>query len=105
MILFTQKDRKNLPPLYAQNGKDEETIAYVKLFTPDSQWTWYILEFDGDDTMFGYVEGLEKELGYISLKEIQSIRGPLGLPVERDLYFKPTKLSEIAPQLFRKDSE
>lgn len=36
---------------------------------------------------FGYVIGLEAELGYFSLSELEQIRGALGLPVERDLYF------------------
>ena len=31
------------------------------------------------------VDGFEKELGYFSLRELESARGPLGLPIERDL--------------------
>ena len=27
------------------------------------------------------------EWGYVSLKELQSITGPMGLKIERDLYF------------------
>jgi hypothetical protein len=57
-------------------------------------------EFDGNDTFFGLVDGLEKELGYFSLSELQSVRGPLGLPIERDLYWRPKTLKEIAPELF-----
>jgi hypothetical protein len=67
----------------------------VKLFTPDGQWTWYGIEFDGKDIFFGYVKGFEAELGYFSLKELEGVRGHLGLPVERDKWFKPTKLSEV----------
>ena len=75
-------------------------VALVKFFTPDSSWTWYATEFDGDDTFFGLVDGHEKELGYFSLRELQSVRGPLGLPIERDLYWQPRPLREIAPELF-----
>jgi hypothetical protein len=28
------------------------------------------------------------ELGYLMLSEIEDVRGKLGLPVERDLYFR-----------------
>jgi hypothetical protein len=66
-----------------------------KFFTPDSQWTWYVLEFDGEDIFFGYIVGFEAELGYFSLSELESVRGPWGLPIERDLYFKPAPLSEV----------
>lgn len=94
MKLITQADRKRLPALYAQDGKPD-AVAYVKFFTPDSNWTWYASEFDGKDTFFGVVDGFDKELGYFSLSELESVRGGLGLPVERDRWFKPTKLSEL----------
>ena len=63
--------------------------------TPDSNWTWYVTEFDGKDTFFGLVDGFEKELGYFSLSELESVKGPLGLKIERDVYFKPMKLKDL----------
>ncbi len=98
MKLLTKASRKQLPPLYSQDGKGGEAVAYVKFFL--GGYTWWATEFDGQDTFFGLVEGHEKELGYFSLSELQSVRGPMGLPAERDLHFHPTKLSEIAPELF-----
>ena len=98
MKLLTKEIREQLPPLYSQDGKGGKTIAYVKYFI--AGWTWYATEYDGEDTFFGLVEGREKELGYFSLSELQQVKGPLGLPIERDLYFKPTPLEAIAPELF-----
>ena len=40
-----------------------EAIAHVKFFTPDSNWTWYATEFDGEDTFFGLVQGFETPFG------------------------------------------
>jgi hypothetical protein len=57
-------------------------------------------EFDGEDTFFGLVEGQEKELGYFSLAELSSVRGPMGLAIERDLHWTPKTLAEIAPEMF-----
>ena len=57
-------------------------------------------EFDGEDTFFGLACGLEKELGYFSLSELESVRGPMGLEIEPDLYWEPKTLAEIAPELF-----
>ena len=98
MRLMPKKIRDVLPPLYSQDGKGGKAIAYVKYFI--SNWTWYATEFDGDDTFFGLVDGLEKELGYFSLSELESIKGPLGLPIERDLYWMPKTLAEVAPEMF-----
>jgi hypothetical protein len=87
--------RAVLPKLYNNEHKRMQAIAPIKFFTPDSNWTWYPTEFDGEDMFFGLVSGFEVELGYFSLKELESIRGALGLPVERDLYFTPQTLAEL----------
>jgi len=100
MKLLTQEIREKLPPLYSQEKLGGKAVAYVKFFTPDSNWTWWAIEFDGEDLFFGLVEGHCRELGYFSLSELQSLCGPLGLPVERDLYWQPKSLEEIAPDLF-----
>src|SRR6266513_1908850 len=83
-----------LPPLYSQEH-EEDPLVMCKFFTPDSNWTFYTLEFDGEDLLFGWVVGFEKELGYFRLSELAEARGPFGLPIERDLHFSPTKLSEV----------
>ena len=60
-----------------------------------SSWTWYASEFDPEEGLFfGVVVGLEREFGYFSLEELEGIRGPGGLTIERDLYWTPTPLKE-----------
>ena len=103
MKLMTKEIRKKLPRLYEQDDKGGGAVAYVKFFTPDSSWTFWATEFDGEDTFFGLVDGQFKELGYFSLNELQKVHGPMGLPIERDLYWKPKTLKEIAPELFTHD--
>lgn len=98
--LLTPELRAELPELYATEATPmAEKLAVAKFFTPDSNWTWYAVEFDGKDTFFGLVEGFESEYGYFSLSELESARGPLGLPIERDLYFEPTPLVELDSNL------
>jgi hypothetical protein len=95
MHLLTKAIRRRLPPLYANEKQGTEALAIVKFFTPDSSWTWYVSEFDGDDLFFGLAVGAEPELGYFRLSELQTVRGALGLPVERDRYFEATPLREL----------
>jgi len=94
--LLTKAARKALPKLYSQDGKGKAALCQVKFFTPDSSWTWYASEFDGDDTFFGLCDDGQggAELGYFSLAELQSVRGRLGLKVERDAHWSPKPLSE-----------
>jgi len=93
--LLDEESRNRLPKLYSQEKLGMNATAQVKFFTPDAQWIWYASEFDGEDTFFGLVVGDEIELGYFSLAELQSVRGGMGLPVERDRYFTPTTLKEM----------
>jgi hypothetical protein len=110
MKLLPQKIRKVLPPIYGQDGKGAAAIVYAKFFTPSSSWSWYategeaILDESGNEVdfqFFGLVQGHCEELGYFNLRELEEVRGPMGLPIERDLHFTPTTLGQIAPHLFK----
>jgi hypothetical protein len=99
---------KSLPALYSQENTPDPMVV-CKFFTPDAGWTWYAIEgspvdangyYDTDKPkvdflFFGLVSGFEVELGYFSLSELKTVRGAFGLPVERDRYFEPTRLSAI----------
>ncbi|MDC0935065.1 DUF2958 domain-containing protein [Pirellulales bacterium] len=88
-----------IPPLYGAE-QQSDPVALLKWFAPDSSWSWYVVEFSPEErTCFGLVDGHEAELGYFSLAEIEQLRGPLGLPVERDVCFAPTPLSEVRREL------
>jgi len=96
--LMTPEIRELLPPLFSNEDKGLDAVAPIKYFAPASGWTWYATEFDGEDILFGLVVGYEVELGSFSLSELQSVRGGLNLPVERDLYYKPKTLRELIDQ-------
>ncbi|WP_442894178.1 DUF2958 domain-containing protein [Bradyrhizobium sp. AZCC 1721] len=90
--MFTVADQVQLL-VNALNGGDHFPV--VKLFTPDAGATWLISEVDPDDPdrLFGLCDlGLGyPELGYLSLAEITAVKGPLGLPIERDRTFVADK--------------
>ena len=75
------------------NGKrrDDDHVPVVKFFNPVGAATWLVTEMDPEDNdyLFGLADlGMGfPELGGISLSELQGYRGPLGLGIERDLYF------------------
>jgi hypothetical protein len=93
MELLPESIAQQIPPLYAQE-QSPDPIAHVKFFTTDSNWIWYVTEYDAQDIFFGLVQGFEEELGYFSLHELESI-DPMGLGIERDLNFQPTPLSQL----------
>ena len=82
-------------PKIRDTAEEMDPVCRVKLFYPDFNWTWYVIESDGQDECFGLVEGWEVELGSFSLEELFNTKGKLGCPIEMDLYFKPDRLSEI----------
>jgi hypothetical protein len=79
--------------LIANGATEIETdhVPVLKLFSPLGAATWLATELDADgDTLFGIADlGFGcPELGAFSLSEIASVRLPLGLGIERDLYFR-----------------
>jgi hypothetical protein len=97
MELLTAEMRARLPALYSQEHNQDPTV-HCKFFTPDSNWTWLVTEGSAEDDdflLFSYVIGLEEEWGYFVLSELESARGPLGVAIERDLYFQPGPFSKV----------
>lgn len=82
----------------------EEEQVVCKFFTPDANWTWYAVSASrdpetGDVQFFGLVDGLEQELGYFWLSQLESVRGALGLLVERDLHWQSQSLFSLMEKL------
>jgi hypothetical protein len=99
-MMLRKEDLKNLPPLYAQDGKGDAATVWVKFFCPWNQWTWFATEFCPETrTFFGLVVGQETELGYFSLDELESVRGRWGLKIERDRHFEPVTLGTLRRRL------
>lgn len=92
---------KELVARFAKVGRQEEksaeeAVVIAKFFTPWSSWSWFCTEYSPEDrTFFGYVKGLENELGYFNLDELEAIRGPAGLGIERDRGFRETTLAHV----------
>src|ERR1700730_11624429 len=99
MKLLSDELRARLPPLYSQEA-ESEPMVHAKFFLPGTGWTWYVTEGSqqGEDFLFfGFVVGLESEFGYFLLSELESVRTPLDLAVERDLSFREGKLTDVVP--------
>ncbi|CAN7518692.1 DUF2958 domain-containing protein [Variovorax paradoxus] len=95
--LITDEQRAQL----LANGRDSienphfDPLPVVKLFTPNAGATWLLTEIDPDDQdiAFGLCDLGQgfPELGYVSLTELEGLRGRWGLPIEHDLYFVADK--------------
>lgn len=100
-----ENGRKNAECI-AEDRKTLDFKPVVKLFTPDAGCTWLLTELAPEDVdvAFGLCDlgfGFP-ELGSVRISEIRALRGKLGLPVERDLFFTATKtLGEYAAEASR----
>lgn len=98
MKLLTKAIIKKLPKLYATEGIPlQEKEIVCKFFNPCGAGTWYVIEGqeeDGDFIFFGLVDLHEKEFGYFSLNELQLIKLPFGLTIERDIHFFSRKVAQ-----------
>lgn len=82
----------------ANDGNNFEPV--IKLFAPDAGATWYLSEYDPESRNFfglcdlGFGPGCT-ELGYVNRDELEALRGNLGLPIERDMYWTPKTYAEL----------
>ena len=95
MSLMNTKLEKHFAEVGRQDDKRENALVIAKFFTPDSSWAWLATEYYPETReFFGLVIGFETELGYFSLDELESVRGNLGLPIERELHWTEITISE-----------
>ena len=97
MKLLTKELEKTFEkyPLGSQEGLGSKAKVIAKFFNPTGAGTWLITEAEklenGDYEMFGYChlgDDRMAEFGYVCLSELQNLKLPFGLTVERDLYMK-----------------
>ena len=96
--LITRELEKMIPPLGGTDSVADlgDLVVPVKLFSPYSGWTWYIVELDPETgTCFGLVEGVETEAGYFDLIDLANATFGEVPAVERDLHWRPTTIGEI----------
>ena len=87
------RESDKLPSL---EPEEAEPIARIKLFDPTGSWTWYIAAYDpATRAAYGLVDGFEKEYGTFDMQELVEHRGRFGLPIERDLHWKPCPLRSL----------
>ena len=97
MKLLTKAIREKMLKNGIRQTEDEnyDPKPVVKIFTPDGSATWLLTELDPDDNdrSFGLCDlGMgSPELGYVLISELETARGPLGLPIERDRWFTASK--------------
>jgi hypothetical protein len=92
---MTKELSAKIPELYSQE-EVADPIVVAHYFSPYArQADWFVIEWDGEDLMFGLADLGYPELGYWTLSELESARrGSLPL-VERDLHWTPVPLSEV----------
>lgn len=93
---------KELLERFNKVGRQEEVkdpVIIAKFFNPTGAGTWYATEYNPESKIFfGYVSifgDWNDEWGYFSLEELESLRGPFGLGIERDIYFNSKPFSQI----------
>ena len=93
MQMFTKEQERRLTRQWDGYERGKSIEPLVKLFTPDASATWWIAAIKPGDPelMYGMADlGLGvAEWGLIPRSDLESLTGALGLPVERDRYWKP----------------
>jgi len=96
MKLMTKEIESRFKQLGEQDDAGDAAIVVAKFFNPVGSWTWYAISYDLESRIFfGFVHGFEDEFGSFSLDELESVKGPLGLGIERDRGWKEKTIGEV----------
>jgi hypothetical protein len=102
--------RENLPILGSQRRLGGRTKALVRWSTRDGSLAYYITEGsprrtpDGeavDYLLYGLIIGRDRQFDYFWLSDLMRHHSPRGMRVERDPRWRPKRLDEITPAMFR----
>ncbi len=105
MKLITEEIKTRFAEIGEQSN-DHDPIVVTKFFVPWGAATWLATEYDVEKNIcFGYVKGLVQgewndEWGSFSIDELESIEGPMGLKIERDLYFSEGRFSDVLEKAY-----
>ena len=95
MKLLTKEIKTKAEKQY-DKGSDMDQEVVAKFFNPIGQGTWYLMNKSPEDSYcWGIVDWMALEVGSFDIKELEETELPMGMKIERDLYFSPKPLSEI----------
>jgi hypothetical protein len=101
MKLLTKEIENTFTKIGSQEGTPDPVVV-CKFFNPVGAGTWYATEYDPESRIFfGYAAIFgdhNDEWGYFSLDELESLKLPFGLGIERDIYFTPKPVSQVVPK-------
>lgn len=89
---------------FSEVGSQENTsdpIVVAKFFNPAGAQTWFATEYDEKQNIcYGYVTGMHQdEWGYFSITEMEQVKLPFGLSIERDTSSSEKTISQWVPNL------
>lgn len=104
MELFTKEIIEQAKAQYLLGSEMENQMIVAKFFNPTGLGSWYLMNMDPEDQDYcwGIVDLFEVEVGSFSKSELENFKGPLGLGIERDLYFEPVNAKELWDKLMSK---
>ena len=98
MKLLTKEILSRFEKIGSQESS-KDPIVVAKFFNPCGSGTWYATEYNPENkTFFGYVSlfgDYNDEWGYFMLSELESVKGPFGLGIERDRHCGEKPISEF----------
>ena len=81
---------------YTGNKSMKDIKIVVKLFNPMGAGTWYLYEHVEEDIYMCFAnlgDPMCAEMGTVSLTELEELKLPFGLGIERDMHFDPLSMT------------
>ena len=95
MRLITKELEKRFAEIGIQS-QNSDPIIVAKFFNKTRKLEWYVTEYHHENqTCCSYLKGFTHEWGVFYIPNLESPKRPPELTIERDIYFKEIRLSEL----------
>ena len=97
MKLLTKEMKENLPAL-GSTAEESNPLCVAHFSNPCGAGDWYVIEggeVNGQYIFYGIANIFAPDFGEFLLSELENVKLPFGLTIERDLYWTPKGAQEV----------
>ena len=91
----TKKIEEKAIKQYKLGSDLEKQNVVAKFFNPTGDGTWYLMNMKDRNYAWGIVNWVGLEIGSFSINELEEVKLPFGMGIERDLYFEEKPAIDI----------
>ena len=102
MKLLTKEIKAKAEKQYELGSEMKDQDIVAKFFNPVGMGTWYLMNKSPEDGYcWGIVDLMAVEVGSFMIEELEELKLPMGMKIERDTSFQPINAEKLFEELVK----